>query len=58
MTLAMQPVAIPSNSLKISVYGIVQGVGFRPFVYRLAHRYGLAGTVVNNGEGVCIHARG
>ncbi len=58
MTLAMQPVAIPSNSLKISVHGIVQGVGFRPFVYRLAHRYGLAGTVVNNGEGVCIHARG
>ena len=29
--------------LKISVGGIVQGVGFRPFIYRLAHRYGLAG---------------
>ena len=58
MTLAMQPTVIPSPALRISVHGIVQGVGFRPFVYRLAHRYALVGTVVNNGEGVCIHVGG
>ena len=54
----MQPTVIPSPALRISVHGIVQGVGFRPFVYRLAHRYALVGTVVNNGEGVCIHVGG
>lgn len=37
--------------LLIRVKGIVQGVGFRPFVYRLAHRYGLGGYVRNLGSG-------
>jgi hydrogenase maturation protein HypF len=36
----------------------VQGVGFRPFVYRLAHSYALAGWVRNNGGEVEIHAEG
>ncbi len=44
--------------LRISVGGIVQGVGFRPFIYRLAHRYGLAGHVLNNPEGVNIEVQG
>ncbi|MCL1073132.1 carbamoyltransferase HypF [Shewanella dokdonensis] len=36
------------------VTGIVQGVGFRPWIYQLAQRYGLCGHVLNNGEGVTI----
>jgi hydrogenase maturation protein HypF len=41
-----------SNSLrvKINVTGIVQGVGFRPFVYRMAVKNGLAGYVRNRGD--------
>jgi hydrogenase maturation protein HypF len=58
MTLAMHSVSLFTSTLRISVQGIVQGVGFRPFVYRLAHRLGLAGTVANNGEGVTIHVAG
>ena len=42
----------------ISVRGIVQGVGFRPFVYALARRHGLAGLVRNDAEGVHIEAEG
>lgn len=40
------------------VSGIVQGVGFRPFVYRLAVQYGLAGCVWNDSAGVGIEAEG
>jgi hydrogenase maturation protein HypF len=36
--------------VKINVTGIVQGVGFRPFVYRLAVQNGLAGYVRNRGD--------
>jgi hydrogenase maturation protein HypF len=43
---------------EISVRGIVQGVGFRPFVYALARRQGLAGLVRNDAEGVHIEAEG
>lgn len=42
----------------IRVYGIVQGVGFRPFVSREADRLSLAGTVSNKGSYVEIHAQG
>lgn len=37
------------SAVKIRLVGIVQGVGFRPFVYRLATRLGLRGYVVNRG---------
>src|ERR671936_1195016 len=40
------------------VGGIVQGVGFRPFVYSLARRHGLGGFVLNDGEGVVIEVEG
>lgn len=43
---------------QIHVRGIVQGVGFRPFVYRLAHERGLCGWVLNDGDGVHIHVEG
>jgi hydrogenase maturation protein HypF len=42
--------------LEIEISGIVQGVGFRPFVYRLAGESGIAGSVVNTPDGVRIEA--
>lgn len=47
-----------SESLVIRVFGIVQGVGFRPFVSRTADRLGLTGSVANKGSYVEIHAQG
>jgi hydrogenase maturation protein HypF len=43
---------------EIEVQGIVQGVGFRPFVYRLAGDCGLAGLVANTSAGVSIEVEG
>jgi hydrogenase maturation protein HypF len=43
---------------RIEVEGIVQGVGFRPFVYQLANRYNLNGEVLNTSSGVSIHIEG
>ena len=40
------------------MHGIVQGVGFRPFVYQLAAAQGLVGFVLNDGEGVVIEVEG
>ncbi|MBQ1501634.1 MAG: acylphosphatase, partial [Firmicutes bacterium] len=42
----------------IHVSGIVQGVGFRPFVYGLARRCSLAGWVYNTSSGVFIEIEG
>jgi hydrogenase maturation protein HypF len=50
--------APPATRLKIAVRGAVQGVGFRPFVHRLAVELGLAGWVNNSSQGVFIEAEG
>ncbi len=51
--------AINSTARKqIRVRGVVQGVGFRPFVYNLAQRLGLAGYVLNSSAGVTIEVEG
>lgn len=44
-----------SNGIRIRVKGKVQGVGFRPYVWQLAHRYQLCGNVSNDSAGVLIH---
>ncbi len=43
---------------QVRIQGIVQGVGFRPFVYRVATEFNLNGTVLNNGQGVTIELYG
>ena len=43
---------------RIRVGGIVQGVGFRPFVYRLATELDLSGWVLNDASGVTIEIEG
>ena len=43
--------------VRIRVKGVVQGVGFRPFVYRLAVRHGILGSVVNTSGSVDIEAQ-
>ena len=44
--------------IKIAIHGAVQGVGFRPFVYRLATELKLKGWVLNSAQGVFIEAEG
>ncbi len=44
--------------LRVRVEGTVQGVGFRPFVYRVATELGLGGWVLNDSRGVLIEAEG
>jgi hydrogenase maturation protein HypF len=44
--------------VRVRVEGTVQGVGFRPFVYRLANELGLAGHVCNDERGVLAEAEG
>lgn len=45
-------------TVQLRVRGVVQGVGFRPFVFRLARHYSLTGWVLNDAQGVLIQASG
>lgn len=47
-----------NQSVTIRIKGIVQGVGFRPFVYREARSHAIVGFVVNTPDGVVIEAEG
>lgn len=45
------------TTIEIVISGVVQGVGFRPFVYRAANKFGIQGTVLNDSRGVEILAQ-
>ncbi len=53
-----QAAPAPVAGRRLNVRGSVQGVGFRPFAYRLACALGLAGRVVNSAQGVVIDIEG
>ena len=44
--------------VSIQIHGIVQGVGFRPFVHRLVSEFGLTGTIRNTSSGVALELEG
>src|SRR6516162_189163 len=48
----------PVARMRLRIHGAVQGVGFRPFVYRLAGELGLAGWVSNDAQGVSLEVEG
>ena len=49
---------MPLKNIRIRVYGIVQGIGFRPYISRLADEFGIKGDICNRGSYVEIHAQG
>ncbi|MET9930382.1 acylphosphatase, partial [Streptomyces sp. NPDC006324] len=59
-TVTSPPATAPSppgtEGWRLRVTGVVQGVGYRPFVYKLARELGLSGWVRNDPEGVLVEA--
>ena len=49
---------MPPTAVRFQIRGIVQGVGFRPFVYRIAVKSGLCGYVTNTPGSVIVHVEG
>lgn len=58
MSRTRQKLLCETKAVDMVITGIVQGVGFRPFVYRLALAHGITGYVKNTPEGVFLHAEG
>ncbi len=58
MPAVAKPFAKPVRRLRVRVRGAVQGVGFRPFIYRLATENQLTGWVRNDGNGVLTEVQG
>ena len=55
MATLLQPVTVHK---RICIGGVVQGVGFRPFAFRLAQRFNIRGLIFNTSSGVVIEAEG
>lgn len=55
---AATPTAAAAARLRLNLRGIVQGVGFRPYIYNLALRHHLTGHVINTGSGVTVEIEG
>jgi hydrogenase maturation protein HypF len=54
----LQPSTSHLRRLRVEIHGAVQGVGFRPFIYRLATDLALTGWVINDSQGVFIEVEG
>lgn len=52
------PLGIMNKRYKFRINGIVQGVGFRPFIYKLASSLQLTGSVLNSSNGVVVEVEG
>ncbi len=50
--------AADESAVRVTIQGTVQGVGFRPYVYRLAEKYRLRGSITNTSGGVVIRVQG
>ena len=50
--------SLTAGAARVRVRGAVQGVGFRPFIWGLAHQYDLTGSVYNDPDGVLIEVEG
>ena len=58
MNIYMATVTAQEKAVRLLIDGIVQGVGFRPFIYRLAGDLSLKGWVINRNDGVALHLQG
>ena len=54
----LMPLNATTQRLRITLHGAVQGVGFRPFVYRLATEMSLKGWVLNSSAGLVVEVEG
>lgn len=58
MVQSQPTISVSQHRERLIIQGVVQGVGFRPFVYRVAKKLGLNGFVQNNASGVLIEIEG